>query len=1678
MLRQQERKKFSFALIFVLLITMLMPNLAIGAAAAPLTDISSSYAQNEIQSLAERGIISGYEDGTFQPTKAMSRAELAKIISLSLDLKEKPELAEKFKDVAPSSWYRGYVGAITEYGITQGTAVDKFSPDASVTREELVVFFVRSLGLEEAAGKLPLDAELADLADISDWAQPAVSLAYKIGFVKGVGQAGAVKFFPKELAERQALARLAYEFITNKSKLTDQTQALLGADAAPTVNLVTVINNTTVEVSFDKGVNTVNLSDFAFNGLNITKAELKSGNNKVAVLTTDAQAMGTVYTLRYQGKDTGKTFTGTGPVFVGGGGSGYVPGGSASDTDKLNAGGTYASLTITASGTFGPTAGTTVITDTLTLDPGAAGEITLQNVEAEHIVVVSGSENSIKLKNTIINTLKVAAANQANAARIESLEGSQVTTTLIQSKVIIESTAGNLGMIKIGYGAAGQKVELRGTLQGDISVDSSSTQIDIAPPTGGGTTSVANLNVSSQASIVVAPGASLENVNITSANAAINLSGEGNVDNITVSKEAAGATLNLATTHIASLKLEANVKLEGDAATIGSVPITAAPDVTVEVPTTILDALKTNAGAAIADIGEFTAYSAVLDAKIQKAETIANNAVVLGANPADIPGYSTILPAAKAEITTYGLQAAYAQLEIIFAKGDNHEAVTGDVTLQAADSARGVKITWNSSNSAWIGLDGKVTRPAAGEPDSHVVLTATLTKNGGQLTKEFSLTVLPQVAGPELVSLSIEPASLQLQIGQTQQLSVIGHYSDQSTKSLTNEAAYTSTRPAVATVSPLGAVAAISKGTTEIETAHNGKSARLLVTVTSPIELKLEVTSGEHQATLHWNSIGSSVTYLVYQSNTSGAFTNSPLTVQGVTYTMNGLTEGLDYYFIVKTWVGDAEITSNEDHAIPLGTGQPLPPTSLPTVTGTVYTNGWVLSGMSEPYANYQYTSISLSKRNGSSLSTLYTVTAEPSGAFTMLSRYQDVNLTAGEEILLTSQAYGKSKSEPVVLTVVPINGQTAAPTVTGTVNEVSNITGTAEPGAVVYLKRQSAVSQPGSTNGSNNGSTDSNSGQSSPGTKITATIASSTGEFTFYGYEGQFSVGQELTITAMSLGKAVSEPIYITVVSAPQTETPTVTGTVYTNSWRIHGSGEPSVPSANEYSYVNLTKEDGRYIAGAGVASDGQFTIESMKYDSNLSLTDGETVLLTVQAYGKKKSTPVPLIVKATSVKTARVMVDIANEVIISGWAEYSSFVTVKGSSDSSTLTTTASATTGAFTVTLTEGTYRADDQLSITSAVIGQETSEAVQVILKAAPVTAKPTVTGSVYTNMLDLNGTMEAGSANAYTNVHLTKQNGNWVYGLSSIWGSYYIDQLLEPSAYLTEGEELLLTAKAFGKKRSEPVRVIVQGVNGQTAIPTQIEINQALIKGKAELGAIIMISLSSTGGGKRTITLTASSVNGNFSYSSPSSPLPEGALVSITATAIGKATSEPVEARVGASQKTPAPKVTSGSVYTNSFILSGTTDPADQNITVYITSTAGNYIGSIGVYNGSFSGSDLINDSLVAGQEVLVTAEAYGKTKSDPVRITVKATEGQTAVPSYSELSSSNYLTGKAEPGAFVRLANDTLGYSRTDTADANGQYSIFVDPVNDLKVGTQLTLTATVIGKATSDTTHITIVEE
>ena len=92
-----------------------------------------------IESARSLAIVSGYEDGTFQPDKAVTRAEFTKIL-LEAAYKKitgiKAPTTGAFTDLGEADWYYEYVYSAKEKGYLGGYEDGTFKPDRNITRAE------------------------------------------------------------------------------------------------------------------------------------------------------------------------------------------------------------------------------------------------------------------------------------------------------------------------------------------------------------------------------------------------------------------------------------------------------------------------------------------------------------------------------------------------------------------------------------------------------------------------------------------------------------------------------------------------------------------------------------------------------------------------------------------------------------------------------------------------------------------------------------------------------------------------------------------------------------------------------------------------------------------------------------------------------------------------------------------------------------------------------------------------------------------------------------------------------------------------------------------------------------------------------------------------------------------------------------------------------------------------------------------------------------------------------------------------------------------------------------------------------------------------------------------------------------------------------------------------------
>ena len=97
---------------------------------------------NAISTLSNGGILSGYEDGTFQPNKKITRAEFAtmavRFFSASYDGED------LFPDI-DKHWAQEYINTAASQGIINGYEDGTFRPDQPITRAEAMTIVNRVL---------------------------------------------------------------------------------------------------------------------------------------------------------------------------------------------------------------------------------------------------------------------------------------------------------------------------------------------------------------------------------------------------------------------------------------------------------------------------------------------------------------------------------------------------------------------------------------------------------------------------------------------------------------------------------------------------------------------------------------------------------------------------------------------------------------------------------------------------------------------------------------------------------------------------------------------------------------------------------------------------------------------------------------------------------------------------------------------------------------------------------------------------------------------------------------------------------------------------------------------------------------------------------------------------------------------------------------------------------------------------------------------------------------------------------------------------------------------------------------------------------------------------------------------------------------------------------------------
>ncbi|MBE2934226.1 hypothetical protein HPJ99_03100 [Anoxybacillus flavithermus] len=264
-------------------------------ASASFTDVAGSVHADDIATLVAKGYIKGYADGTFKPNKPLTRGEAAIIFSRILkDAGVKaPEQGAGFPDVPASKAELAEAVAIVKAaGVMGGDEKGNFNPNANITREQMAKVVVEAFKLTKPAN---YTTKITDLDKAGSWAREYIQTLEANGVTKNT------EFAPKQNVTRGQFASFVVRAMNVKKEVS-----------AADITAVKLVDEKTLEVTFNGELKEVKKEDFAIQGVEIESVSIKAAaaaeakTTVVVIKTKTALQEGKSYSVSYKGQTTDK----------------------------------------------------------------------------------------------------------------------------------------------------------------------------------------------------------------------------------------------------------------------------------------------------------------------------------------------------------------------------------------------------------------------------------------------------------------------------------------------------------------------------------------------------------------------------------------------------------------------------------------------------------------------------------------------------------------------------------------------------------------------------------------------------------------------------------------------------------------------------------------------------------------------------------------------------------------------------------------------------------------------------------------------------------------------------------------------------------------------------------------------------------------------------------------------------------------------------------------------------------------------------------------------------------------------------------------------------------------------------------------------------------------------------
>ncbi|NJO79199.1 MAG: S-layer homology domain-containing protein [Cyanobacteria bacterium RM1_2_2] len=185
-------------------------------AAVGFPDVPADYwAFPFITELSRRGVISGFDDGTFQPEQPLTRAQYAALIEQVLVNENQNPI--DFTDIPANFWGAPAVDEAVKAGFLKGYPDASFQPNQPISKMQVLLSLANGFRLPRSTNPDAALQLFQDRGQIPDWAQPAVAAAAESSVV--VNYPNRNQLAPNQSTTRAEVAAMLYQALTATGQL-------------------------------------------------------------------------------------------------------------------------------------------------------------------------------------------------------------------------------------------------------------------------------------------------------------------------------------------------------------------------------------------------------------------------------------------------------------------------------------------------------------------------------------------------------------------------------------------------------------------------------------------------------------------------------------------------------------------------------------------------------------------------------------------------------------------------------------------------------------------------------------------------------------------------------------------------------------------------------------------------------------------------------------------------------------------------------------------------------------------------------------------------------------------------------------------------------------------------------------------------------------------------------------------------------------------------------------------------------------------------------------------------------------------------------------------------------------------------------------------------------------------